>query len=64
MAWKSASYSPRGTKGEFLEKINTTIQKHRPAMDVVLEKAERLSQERKEAVDKIQDPELRKSATR
>lgn len=64
MAWKSASYSPRGTTGKSVEQVTTTIEKHRAAMNTVLEKAQRLSQDRKDAIDKIQDPELRKSAAR
>lgn len=64
MAWKSASFSPRSGPSKSGEKVSSAIEKHRAGMKLILEKAQRVSEERKEAIDKIQDPELRKSAAR
>ena len=64
MAFKSASFSPRSGPPKSGEKVSSAIEKHRPAMEVILQKAQRASEERRQAIDKITDPELRKSAAR
>lgn len=64
MTWKSASFSPRSGPSKSGEKVSTVIEKHRPGMELILEKAQRVSREHKEAIEKIHDPELRKSAAR
>lgn len=64
MAWKSDSFKRRDTSGKSSEKIADTVAKHKAAMNIVIQRARELSQDRKETLDKIRDPELRKSAVK
>ncbi len=64
MAWKSGSVQRSGASGQFREKVADTVAKHKPAMNDVIERARQLSEDRKQTLEKIKDPELRKSAVR
>lgn len=64
MAWKSASFQHRDGSRKANEQVATTVEKHRGAMNIVLERAKKLQDDRKQTIDKIEDPQLRKSAAR
>jgi hypothetical protein len=64
MAWKSDSFKRSDVSPNIKEKVTATVAKHKSAMGAVVQRARQLSQERKDALDKIRDPELRKSAVK
>lgn len=64
MTWKSASFRHRNGSPKANEQVATTFEKHRSAMNIVLERAKALQEDRKQTIDKIEDPQLRKSAAR
>jgi hypothetical protein len=66
MAWQSNSFqaSRRAPSGADAEKISKASQKHRPAMDKVVQQARDLAKERRDTLDLIQDPVLKRSAAR
>lgn len=64
MAWKSASFQQSDGSPRADEQAAITIEKHRNAMNFVLERAKKFQEDRRHTIDKIEDPELRKSAMR
>jgi hypothetical protein len=64
--FKSSTFKPSGppTTPEQKERIRAAIEKHRPAMDAVIEAARQYAEEHRANIESIQSPELRKSAQR
>jgi hypothetical protein len=66
MAWQSMSFRrPRqAAKTADTRKIVESADKHRPAMEKIVQDARELAKDRRETLNKIEDPQLRRSAAR
>lgn len=66
MAWQSTSFRKPVTQPSSSDsrKISETADKHRSAMNTVVKAARKFADERRETLDQIQDPKLRRSAAR
>jgi hypothetical protein len=66
MAWKSYTFKKSGATGRATSKeaISRAVAKHRSAMSNVIRDAKDLADERRRTLDSIQDPELKRSASR
>lgn len=66
MAWKSTTLrkSDIGSRATITGMASQVVSKHRQAMEQVLLDAKRIADERRQKLDSIQDPELKRSAAR
>lgn len=66
MAWKSTTFKKSGGEGRTAAKeaISRAVAKHKDAMSGVIHDAKKLADERRRALNSIQDPELKRSAAR
>ncbi|MFG1404369.1 hypothetical protein [Xanthobacter sediminis] len=66
MAWKSTTLrkSDIGSRATITGTASQVVSKHRQAMEQVLLDAKRIADERRQKLDSIQDPELKRSAAR
>ncbi|MFA6965258.1 MAG: hypothetical protein WC281_06545 [Bosea sp. (in: a-proteobacteria)] len=65
MAWKSTTFKKSDTAGRKAdEAISRAVAKHRDAMSGVIRAAKELAAERRHTLNSIQDPELKRSASR
>ncbi len=66
MAWKSATFKKTGASGHApaKEAISQAVDKHRDAMSGVVREAKKLADDRRHTLDRIKDPQLKRSAAR
>ncbi len=66
MTWKSATFKKAGASGQSSAKeaISRAVDKHRDAMSGVVGEAKKLADERRHTLDRIKDPQLKRSAAR
>jgi len=66
MAWKSATFKKTGTSGHASAKeaISRAVDKHRDAMSGVVREAKKLADDRRDTLDRIKDPQIKRSAAR
>jgi cytochrome c556 len=64
MAWKSSTFKKSESAGRTTaqDAISRAVAKHRDAMSGVISDAKKLADERRRTLDRIQDPELKRSA--
>jgi hypothetical protein len=66
MAWKSSTFKKSDTVGPTITKeaISGAVAKHHAAMAGVIRNAKKLADDRRQTLDSIRDPELKRSASR
>jgi hypothetical protein len=66
MAWKSTTFKKSGAEGRTTAgtAISGALVKHKVEMSKVIQDAKKLADERRRALNSIQDPELKRSAAR